>query len=390
MRNSIAETLTFGAGGNAAAHQGAGWSVAEESHTWATDARSQLSLDAPDAPHGFVLEVSWVPLLDPPFTPGQSVSIEVNGRPVARTCVVRGGVSGFFCPPPQRTEAKLVVDFAHPDCICPAERFGHDDGRLLALAFHRVRILVLDEPWRRIDGPVCDVAIGGADFAEVAAHAAAAVGRPVHELFRAFEMLAGNCDMGLALRALGHESLSLLRFGGALPDAALRGLDTGFADIGTVARAYVAGSAISEWMIEDAVGLRVHTGKSSLEMDEAGVVRAYAPHVRRLAQKFMEDAEAGEKVFVLADQKNLGATRALDAALPLYLALGRHGGGRMLWVCPAGSYGPPPGSVREVLPGLAWADLDVLAAPATANGSVSVSGWASVLVNAWRVFNLGD
>jgi hypothetical protein len=40
-----------------------------------------------------------------------------------------------------------------------------------------------------------------------------------------------------------------------------------------------------------------------------------------------------------------------------------------------------------VLPGLALGELDVLAQPAVAG--VSVSGWASVLVNAWRVFGLG-
>jgi hypothetical protein len=388
MRNSIAATLTFGIEGNAASHQGAGWSPSEDRHTWATDARSQLCLDAPYAPHGFVLEVSWSPLLDPPFTPGQSVSIEVNGRPVARTLVVRGCVTGFLCPPPRRAESKLVVEFVHPDGICPAERFGHDDGRLLALAFHRVRVLVLEEPWRRVDGPVSDLAVVGADFAEIAARAEAAVGQPSRELFRAFEMLAGNCDMGLALRAMGHESLSLLRFGGALPDAALRGLDTGFAEIGSVSRAYVAEGALGEWMIEDAMGLRVHTAKSSLEMDQPGIVRAYTPHIRRLAAKFMEDVEAAEKVFVLADQRSLGATRGLETALPLHLALARRGGGRMLWVCPASGHNPPPGTAREVLPGLALAELDVLAPPSTERGGITISGWASVLVNAWHVFGL--
>jgi hypothetical protein len=90
---------------------------------------------------------------------------------------------------------------------------------------------------------------------------------------------------------------------------------------------------------------------------------------------------------VLADQRSLGATSGLDFALPLHLALARRGGGRLLWVCPAGGHNPPRGSVREVLPGLALGELDVLAQPAVAG--VSVSGWASVLVNAWRVFGLG-
>ena len=390
MRNSIAATVTFGVDGNAFMHQGAGWSPSEDGHTWATGARSQLCLDAPYAPHGFVLEVSWSPLLDPPFTPGQNVSIEVNGRAVARTCVARGGVAGFMCPQPHPSESKLFVEFIHPDCICPADRFGGDDRRLLALAFHRLRVVVLEEPWRRVDGKASDLALGGADFTEVAGQAAAAVGRPVHELFRAFEMLSGNCDLGLAMRNMGHESLSLLRFGGALPEAALRGLDDEFADVGTVASVLTADDRMREWLIRDAMGLLFHTGKSSLEMDEGAVVRAYAPHVRRLAQKFMEDVEAGEKVFVLADQRSFGATTGLEFALPLHLALARRGGRRMLWVCPAGGYDPPRGSVREVLPGLALARLDVLAPPVTPGGSVSVSGWASVLVNAWRVFGLGE
>jgi hypothetical protein len=46
-------------------------------------------------------------------------------------------------------------------------------------------------------------------------------------------------------------------------------------------------------------------------------------------------------------------------------------------------------SMRELPPGLALAELDAQAQPAVASGSVSVAGWASALVDAWRVFGLG-
>ncbi len=44
-------------------------------------------------------------------------------------------------------------------------------------------------------------------------------------------------------------------------------------------------------------------------------------------------------------------------------------------------------SMREVPSGLALAELDAQAQPAVASGSVA--GWASALVDAWRVFGLG-
>jgi hypothetical protein len=386
MRTSIASVIDFRAGCNARAVQGSGWSVAEVEHTWAIGARSTLSLEAPQAPHGYFLEIDWTPLLCPPLVPAQFVAVSVDGKIVWRSFVVRAGTVALRCPQPADHAARIQVTFEHPDGFRPSDLFGQNDARQMSLAFHRIRILPLLEPWPTALLRSSSLRIRGETVEEVAREAERAAGNNLRETFGAFEMLAGNCDMGLAMRAFGYESLSLLRFGGAGAKAAQRGLETDFSGIGERIDADVADNPQREWMIDDALGLRVHSGQSSLNTEKSQVLKRFGPYARRLARKLIEDVEEGTKTFVVADHRDLSATLTPEEVMPLFLSLRRRGGRRMLWVRAAGGESRAPGSVMELLPGLAQANLEVLAAPLTSGGSITLSGWATVLVNALQVF----
>jgi hypothetical protein len=197
-----------------------------------------------------------------------------------------------------------------------------------------------------------------------------------------FEMLAGNCDFGLATRALGIEQLSLLRFAGATTEVAIRGLENDFQGVGEQLSADIADNPIKEWMVTDAFGLRFHTDQSSDRMSKTEILQRQRRHIAFLRRKFLEDVETTDKIFVYADHLR---SQTIETALPLFLALNRRGRHRMLRVCP--NVGETdPGRVDELLPGLGRASLDRFAGPSEA-GHIVVSGWLNVLFNAAVVLN---
>jgi hypothetical protein len=251
---------------------------------------------------------------------------------------------------------------------------------MLALCVRTLRILRLDEPIP--DGPARasgDV-LRAADAAGLRGAAERLTGVSLDQVLAGFEVVAGDCDMALALRELGFESLSLLRFAGATAEVAIRGIETGFDGIGERLSARVADNPIAEWMVSDGFGLRYHTHQSSRTMTEHDVIAMQRRHVAVLRRKFLEDLAEGEKIFVYADHH---AVRPVETALALFVALNRQRPVRMLWVCPDDRQ--QPGRVDEILPGLARAALDPFAPPLAA-GHITVGGWLSVLCNAWFLF----
>jgi hypothetical protein len=211
-------------------------------------------------------------------------------------------------------------------------------------------------------------------------------GVALDDLCHRFEMLAGNCDMGLALREMSFEKLSLLRFGGATVNTAMKGLENDFGSVGQRISLSVAENPMREWMVRDDFGLLFHSGQSSLKTDRASVERGFPRYVEFLRRKLVEDLDEANKVFVYADHRDCSLSRGLEDVLPLYLALRRRSGANLLWVCPSGHDPDARGSVQEVLPGLAVGQLDLTAPPVLVGGGITVSGWLEVLCNAWNVF----
>jgi hypothetical protein len=142
--------VDFGAAGNSLSCSAYGWSAPETDYRWAIGTRSALCLDRPDAPHGYLLEITWsgfVPqgLLQKSGGAGQTVSISVGGRQVARHEVGAMERVVFRCPAPERHEDRLLIQFDHPDAARPSAVSGHTDDRLLALCFCRLRVMRIDQ-----------------------------------------------------------------------------------------------------------------------------------------------------------------------------------------------------------------------------------------------------
>jgi hypothetical protein len=378
----ISHSFDFSSGGDAEQIQVSGWSGAESKHTWCVGKCSSVAIDNVVAPHGFFLEVDWQPFVQFPYRPYQTVSITVGNHRISPYRVSEREIAAFYCPQPQPTDKKILITFEHLDTAKIADYIATADTREVALSFRRLRVLPLDgpPPMRLKNSSALKVAVGQEQLTLLGPQGGGHM--PLRDLVMQFEMLAGNCDLGLAMRALGIEQLSLLRFAGASPESAIRGLECDFQGIGEQLTTEIADNPIKEWMVRDGFGLRYHTHQSSEAVAEAEILKRQRLHIQFLLRKFLEDVSLGEKIFVLADHIR---PRSFESALALFLALNRRGKNRMLWVCP-NSGEMATGRVDELVPGLARGSLDIFGGPLE-SGHIAVSGWINVLFNALVVLH---
>lgn len=351
--------------------------MTEPRHTWCVGKRSVLAIDNVVAPFGFFLEIDWQPFVMYPYLLDQAVSITVLDHRISPYRVAERETAAFYCPQPSPTDKKVLITFEHLDAAKIADYIETTDPREVAIAFLRVRILPLDHaPPARIRNNSASKVLAN-DGELMIPRSQGAAKAELRLLLTRFEALSGNCDMGLAMRALGFEQLSLLRFAGATTDVAIRGLETDFEGIGVQLAAEIADNPMKEWMVRDAFGLRFHTHQSSEAMPEAEILKRQQQHIQFLRRKFLEDLQVDEKIFVHSDHIR---PRTFESALALFLALNRRGKHRMLWVCP--NLGDMVnGRVDELLPGLARGALDIFDGPMEA-GHITVAGWVNVLFNA--------
>jgi hypothetical protein len=387
MKTSVCTIITFGLKGNSSDFQVAGWSAPEDSFTWSDGNVALLNVLAPDAPFGFFLEVDWSPAKPFPYISQQTVIVRINCRVVCCLSVDKPGLFAFFCPPHPSREKRMQIAFEFPNAFRPCDYHLSTDERLLAVSFRCIRIMALKEPWRVSPSEAYRARISYSDVLGMRRQAESISGVTLEELLHGFEMLAGNCDMGLALRELGFEKLSLLRFGGATVATAIKGLETDFVGVGQRISLSVANDPNREWMVKDESGLLFHSGQSSLKTDRANVEAGFPRYAEFLRRKLVEDLDESAKVFVYADHTDCAVSRSLGDVLPLYLALRRRSGARLLWVYPAGNDAHARGSVREILPGLAYGQLDLTAPPVLVSGGITVAGWLEILCGAWQAFH---
>jgi hypothetical protein len=247
-------SFDFGAGGNAAQIQVSGWSATKPQHTWSVGKSSVLAIDNVVAPHGFFLEIDWQPFVAYPYRPDQAVSITVLDHRISPYRLTEREIAAFYCPPPATTDKKILITFEHLDTAKIAEYFETSDPRQVAIAFRRITILPLDEPppTRLRNTSAAMVEIEGGKITIPGPQGVARM--ESRQLLTQFEVLAGNCDLGLAMRAIGFEQLSLLRFAGATTEGAIRGLEIDFQRIGDQLSAEIANNPIKEWMFATVLG----------------------------------------------------------------------------------------------------------------------------------------
>jgi hypothetical protein len=255
--------------------------------------------------------------------------------------------------------------------------FDNSDTRELALCFSRLRVLPIVTPFASLERRKATIHLDGMTIAELATEARALTGRDVSDFMGRFEMICGNCDMGLAQRAFGLEPLSLLRFAGTYPSVSIPGLDSDFAGLGEDLEPWVGKQ---EWMIRDRVGINYHTGQLVAEVSQERLLQMERTRIGFLRRKLLEDLAEGTKIFV-ADR----VSPSLRGVLPLFLALNRQGPSRrLLWIVTAQDR-PEGGTVEEVVPGLFVGRIYPFGGPAIDH--VAAGRWLEIMVGAWMLMD---
>ena len=201
-------------------------------------------------------------------------------------------------------------------------------------------------------------------------------------LIMSFESVGDNCEFGLVQRQVGHERLSFLRYAGVGDIEALaRGIAGGlrvFEEPGCVEISQHG----NEWIAAvPPLQLAFHTGRSVQSIGQDGIQLEESRKLAFMAQKFIDDCETGEKIFVYRVHRDArggpDGVRGMDA---LYDALRHHGPARLLWVN-LHDADHPPGTLLRVRDGLYRAWIDHLA-PHSNAFDFRARSWLDLLANA--------
>ena len=134
--------LTFGAGGNAGASLGYGWSAPEAGYQWAVGERSIITVELPGESDQYWLEMDVVPYMKPPLLPRQRLDVMVGTTWVHSFVTLPRGEVG--CVIPGRLLAgqpAVEIVLHHPHAASPMLVAGEADDRRLAVAFRRLALV---------------------------------------------------------------------------------------------------------------------------------------------------------------------------------------------------------------------------------------------------------
>ena len=389
-------TLNFGSNGNSLGYLGGGWARAEETFTWAVGQESHLLLNMGQEGREYVLLLNVVPFARPPGLTAQRLIVSMNETVIGAETVTRPAMLAWRIPPGiARRAERTLVTLSHPDAARPADLGDSTDDRQLAFAvsearlYHLPRAAFADQPLPAGLSLGSTAAPGfavhpGADLGE---WALARTGLPLAELATRFESLGDNCEFGLVQRRCDTEPLGLLRFAGAFSHDIVRGIERGFEGIGDPAdiepRLEGDDAGKREFMIhERKYGLIYHTFVYEGQRDPELLRRQEGTRLQFLRRKFLEEIDAGEKIFVY----RAGGDVPEAEILSLFLALNRGGRNTLLWVAPERG-GRPCGTVEVLMNGLLKGHIDRFAPGSNAH-DFSFEGWITVCVNAFLLDRL--
>lgn len=201
------------------------------------------------------------------------------------------------------------------------------------------------------------------------------------DLVLQFESLGDNCELGLVQRALGTEPLGLFRFAGAPLAHFLRGLNARFEDIAAPKHVRIQAEH-GEYMVKlTKYDYIYHAFIAEGAVDPKALQRQQTKVVQFLADKFMADLAAPEKILVFRQNEPLLAADLVD----LRQALGRYGGNpTLLWIQEA-RHGHPPGSVDIIDQTLMTGYVSRLALRESVP-DFDLASWLSVLRRAWSMW----
>jgi len=345
-----------------------GFGEPEDRFVWALGQRSVLRLPVDGSGQPVLAVLGMRPFLDPPHAERQRLVIGQDGR-LLTYLDLRIHAALALRLTPQKGQRSVVLQFDHLDAEVGGVRLRHDSGRPFAFGLDTVRLFPAPPPHvpaarERIDGRLAD--------GSLATRVCALTGLELAELAGRFECFGNACNLGLLQQQLGCDQPGLLRFAGWWQPELVTSLLHGFVGLGRPDALHFAllhGLEANWRMIEEVYSFRIPTPYSPFAPPPDNAKALAGRIYPRLAEKLLEDAAEGSKIFAFRAEERL-----IEAgAVALRAALGALGDVTILWLMD-GSEEQRGGVERighRLLRGYATANLD------------EPEQLVSVLANAW-------
>jgi hypothetical protein len=390
MAAELELTINFGGNGNSLGYLGGGWARAEENFTWAVGPESHLLLNLGQEAREYVLTLNLVPFVHPPALRSQRLIVSIDETTIGMASISRPTVLAWRIPAGLiRRSERTLITLAHPDAVRPKDVSASGDDRELAFSLVDARVYHLPESMAVGHPLPVGLSIGGPVSPGFAVHprvdlkewVTRRTGLSLAELANRFESIGDNCEFGLVQRRCDTEPLGLLRFSGSFSHDIVRGIDLEFAGIGDPAdiTPRLEGDAGKrEFMIhEKKYGLVYHTFVYEGERTPEVMRQQEATRLKFLRRKFLEELDAGEKIFIFKSTMPVPEAEIL----PLFMALNRKTSNTLLWVVPE-EPGHPSGTVEVQMNGLLKAYIDRFA-PGDNAHNFSFDAWIRLCVHAF-------
>jgi hypothetical protein len=382
-------TIRFGGSGNSLSYLGGGWARSEENFTWAIGQESHLLLPLGHDPREFVLMMSVIPFVHPPALSTQRLIVSIDETTIGMTSLSRPTVLAWRIPVGLiRRAERTLVTLSHPDVARPKDLAAGEDDRELAFSVSEVRVFQLPAAMAAGHPVPPGLSLGGMPGPGFGIHPGIDLtewvrrrtGLTLPELAASFESIGDNCEFGLVQRHCDTEPLGLLRFSGSLSNDVVRGIEQEFEGIGEpedITPRLEGDAARREFIIhERKYGLVYHTFVYEGERTPELMRQQEATRLKFLRRKFVEELDAGEKIFVFKRATPVPESEIL----PLFLALNRRRPNTLLWVVPE-EPGRPSGTVEVLMNGLLKAYIDRFA-PGDNAHEFSFEAWVRICAHA--------
>jgi hypothetical protein len=194
---------------------------------------------------------------------------------------------------------------------------------------------------------------------------------------------AFGCEFGFFQRSCGIEPLGLLRWASVAPHNLLNGLRRGFEGVANTHSLQLRVHTGQDWGItQTEYGLYYdHSNMDRQTTSELAAKHQFAKYLNFLQKKFIEDLEAGEKIFVY---RTYDHTLPFEERTRLANTIRSYGPGILLYVIQATEHSPPPFTVKYEGRGLMVGYIDHFV-PYGGKLVYNDSGWEAICRNAVKL-----
>lgn len=304
----VVDSIQFGVKGNSDQYFAAGYSKGEDGFSWSLDDSSSVEFPPPNRSGSYSIRVEGFGYAPGARLPAQKLRVYVNGRRVGEARISAPFEIEWAAPTETLVDGKpIMVEFEHPDAARPCDFSDSPDTRRIAIAFHKVALILREEDIRS---------------------STASVEPSDRELAVLFESLGGDCEFGFVQRALGSEPLGLLRFAGMAAKDLATLLRTGLDELGTDENLSVHEQDGQVWAWDSRFCFGSHIFGPYDPHDLEALRKRETKRIGLLSKKLKRDLAEGTKIFVFKSRDD-----ADDAEMEsLHEALRSYGSHHLLWV----------------------------------------------------------